>query len=148
VDRVLFICTANICRSPMAEAIFDALAEDRGLPLRAESAGTAALAGKPMAPEAVAALAEIGIYPEPHRARQVSGGMLEEAELVLVMTARHAAKVRQLRRDPPSGIHVLPEYATGVPGDEIVDPYGYTITTYRNVLRQLYEYVGRVVDRM
>jgi protein-tyrosine phosphatase len=148
VDKILFVCTANICRSPMAEAIFDALADDTGLPFRAESAGTAALVGRPMAPEAVAALAEAGIYREAHRARQVSGGMLEEAELVLVMSARHAVKVRQFRRDPPSGIHVLPEYATGVPGEEIADPYGHTITTYRAVLRQLYEYVGHVVDRL
>ena len=41
--KVLFVCTANICRSPMAEAMFNALAEDKGLPFRAESAGVMAL---------------------------------------------------------------------------------------------------------
>jgi protein-tyrosine-phosphatase len=72
--QVLFVCTANVCRSPMAEAIFNVLAEDREfLPFRAESAGTAALEGRPMDPNAVATFREAGIYPEPRRARRVGG---------------------------------------------------------------------------
>ncbi len=55
----------------MAQAIFNALAEDRNLPFRAESAGTAALEGRPMAANAVAVLQEAGIHPDTHRARQV-----------------------------------------------------------------------------
>ncbi len=86
MKTILFVCTANICRSPMAEAIFNALAEDRDLPFRAESAGTAALEGRGMAPNAVAALEEAGIYAKPHGARQVSEAMLEGSELVLTMT--------------------------------------------------------------
>jgi protein-tyrosine phosphatase len=66
VKTVLFVCTANICRSPMAGAVFDALAEDGALPFRASSAGTAALEGRAMAPNALAALEEAGIYPGPH----------------------------------------------------------------------------------
>ncbi len=77
MKKVLFVCTANICRSPMAEAVFDALAEDGDLPFRAESAGTAALKGKTIAPGALAALEEAGIYPGPHRARQVDEAMVE-----------------------------------------------------------------------
>ncbi len=94
MKKVLFICTANICRSPMAEAIFNALAEDRGLDFRAESAGVAALKGKPIAPNASAALEEIGVYAGGHSARQVSAEMLEEADLVLTMTPRHVAELR------------------------------------------------------
>ena len=99
-----------------------------------------------MAPEAISALREMGFNPESHRARQVSRGMLDGAELVLVMSPRHAAELGRLRGDPPLGTHVLPEYATGVPGGGIADPYGHTMTTYRSVSRQLYEYVERVMD--
>lgn len=49
---MLFVCTANICRSPMAAGIFEALSGDSGLPFEARSAGTAALVGEPAAPEA------------------------------------------------------------------------------------------------
>jgi protein-tyrosine phosphatase len=148
VKRILFVCTANICRSPMAQEIFNALAEDGGLPFRAESAGTAAPEGRPMAENSLAALEEVGIYPEAHRARRVSHTMIREAELVLAMTPQHAATLRRLGGDPPRGIHALPEYATGVAGEGVPDPYGLTITAYRSTLRQLYEYMERVVGRL
>ncbi len=80
MEKVLFVCTANICRSPMAQELFNALAEDTGLPFRAESAGTAALEGRPMAENALAALEEAGIYPqEAHSARRVSAAIIEGA---------------------------------------------------------------------
>jgi len=132
----------------MAQEIFNALAEDGGLPFRAQSAGTAALEGRPMAENALAALEEVGIYPEPHRARRVSEAMVEVAELVLAMGPQHAATLRRLGGNPPRGIHALPEYAIGVAGEGIPDPYGLTMAAYRSTLRQLYEYVERVVDRL
>src|SRR5215218_801822 len=103
----------------MAAVMFNALAEDGALPFQAESAGTAALEGKPMAENSVAALEEAGIYPQPHRARQVNEAMIEEAELVLAMTPQHAATLRRLGREPPRGIHTLPEYATGAVGGDL-----------------------------
>ena len=148
MKKILFVCTANICRSPMAAAMFNALAEDGGLSFRAESAGTTALEGRPMAENALAALEEAGIYPEPHRARRVSEAMIEESELVLVMTPQHATTLRRLGGDPPRGIHSLPEYATGAAGVGIADPHGLTIDAYRNTLRQLYEYMEHVRGRL
>ena len=149
MKKVLFVCTANVCRSPMAQAIFNSLAVDMGLPFRAESAGTAALEGRPMAPNAVTALEEVGIYSGAHHARQVSRKMLEESELVLAVGPRHAAALRRLRRNPPRGVHALLEYATGTRGGgELPDPYGLTMAAYRSTLRQLYEHVERVVGRL
>ena len=69
MKKVLFVCTANTYRSPMAQAIFDTLAEDEDLSFRAESAGTEAPEGAVMAENAVAALEEAGIYPGLHSAR-------------------------------------------------------------------------------
>lgn len=147
--RILFVCTANICRSPMAETIFNALAKDKGLAFRARSAGTAALVGKPMAPNAVAVLEELGIYPEDHQARQVDRAMLAEAELVLAMGPRHVAALRRLCDGLAGEIYTLPEYATGVSSDETIsDPYGHTISTYRSSVRQLLRYIEQTVNRL
>jgi len=148
MKKILFVCTANICRSPMAQAIFDALAEDEGLPFRAESAGTAALEGTPIAPNAVAVLKEVGICPASHSARRVREAMVEEADLVLAMTPKQAATLQRLGTNTAGGIHALPEYAMSVRGEGIPDPYGLTIAAYRSTLRQLYEHVECVVTRL
>ena len=146
--KVLFICTANICRSPMAEAMFNALAKDRGLDLRAESAGVAALKGEPMAPNANAALEELGIYAGEHSARQVNAKMLEEANLVLAMSPRHVAELRRSFGNS-SRARTLPEYASGASGEEsIPDPYGSTMVAYRASARQIFGYVDLLLDRL
>ncbi len=148
LEKVLFICTANICRSPMAQALFNALAEDKGLEARAQSAGVAALKGEPIAPNARAALEELGVCPEKHSARQVSAQMLEEADLVLTMSPRHVAELRRLFGNSFRA-RTLPEYAGGASAEEgIPDPYGSTMPTYRASVRQLFGYLDLLVDRL
>jgi protein-tyrosine-phosphatase len=147
--KVLFVCTANVCRSPMAEAIFDALAEERGLAWQAESAGVAALVDEDITPNARAALEEVGIYVNEHRARQVSEEMLGEADLVLVMGPRHVATLRRRFGGLSERIYTLPEYALGAPPQEgIPDPYGHTMTAFRASVRQLLEYTEGLVVRL
>ncbi|HLM76881.1 MAG TPA: hypothetical protein VK361_00585 [Rubrobacteraceae bacterium] len=148
--KILFVCTANICRSPMAEAMFNALAEDKGLAFRAESAGVKALVDEEIAPDARAALEEAGIYAEGHRAREVSEEMLKEADLVLVMGPRHVATLNKRFGDLLQGkLYTLPEYALGASAAEgIPDPYGHTMTAYRASVRQLLECVEGVIGRL
>ena len=149
MKKILFVCTANICRSPMACAVFNALAHDNGLPYVASSAGVAALKGRPMPDNAVEVLEEAGIQSETHRARQVSSEMLSGADLVLAMNSAHVAELQQLSENRLTRqIHTLPDYASGTVNGEISDPYGYPVTAYRACLRQLYEHVGRVVLRL
>jgi protein-tyrosine phosphatase len=137
----------------MAEAIFDALAEDAGLDLRAHSAGTRALAGEAVAPKAREALAEFGIpLNVRHRARQVDRAMVEEADLVLTMTPRHVEEIgamlgRPVER-PAQNVHALPGYASGAWGEGISDPYGHGMTVYRASARQIFEHLDRLVYEM
>ncbi len=150
MEKVLFVCTANICRSPMAEALFNALAEDKGLGARAQSAGVAALRGEPIAPNARAALEEVGVYPEKHSARQVDAEMLEEADLVLAMSPRHVAELRRVFGDSFRA-RTLPEYAGGASSsaeEGIPEPYGSTMPAYRASVRQLLGYVDLLVNRL
>ena len=133
----------------MAEAIFNALAEERGLAWRAQSAGVAALIDENIAPHTRTALEEVGIYAETHHARQVSEEMLEEADLVLTMGPRHVAALRGRFGDLRGKIYTLPEYATGASGEEgIPDPYGHTMTAYRASVRQLLGYLDPLIGQL
>ncbi len=116
---VLFVCTGNTCRSPMAEQIFAKLAQEAGLPWTASSAGTHAAPGMPPSRGAAAILAARGLQPEAHRARPVDASMLEAADAVYVMERaqldrlvsrfpQHAGKIAVLRQgadieDPVGG---------------------------------------------
>jgi len=146
--RVLFVCTANVCRSPMAEAMFDALAADAGLELRAESAGTAALKGQPAAPKTREVLAELGIPSKPgHRARQVDRRMVGRTDLlVLTMTPEHVRAIERLTGGPSPNVHTLAGYASGMRNEGIADPYGHGLVVYRACARQLFDHLERLVD--
>lgn len=147
--KILFVCSANICRSPMAQEIFNALISDTDMPSEAQSAGVTALVGEPMAPNGVAALEEVGVYAGEHRARQVNEAMLEESELVLAMTPKHVAALRRFSAGSPEKVHTLLEYIHDAPDLEgISDPYGQTMGTYRAFMRRIYECVEVLVARL
>jgi sulfate adenylyltransferase len=83
--KVLFVCTANICRSPSAEA----LARAEGLPdLEFSSAGTHAREGQPINPDMVAVLPE-GLDTSAFRSRRLTSAMLGDADLVVTMEVAH-----------------------------------------------------------
>ncbi len=145
---LLFVCTANVCRSPMAEAIFNALAEDAALPYEATSAGVAALVNEPVAPRAKTVLAEMGLHAAGHHARQVDKEMLEGADLVLAMTPNHAFELRHLSADSAPKVSTLLGFAEDRPEEGVPDPYGYSLTTYRASARQLFHCARLVVDRL
>jgi protein-tyrosine-phosphatase len=133
----------------MAEAIFNAVAEDRKLPYRSVSAGVAALVDEDMAPSARAALEEVGIYAGGHRARQAGEAMLGEADLVLAMSLRQVETLRQRFGLPTGKVYTLPEYAKGAPPVEgIPDPYGHTMIAFRASVRQLLDCVEGLVGRL
>jgi protein-tyrosine phosphatase len=92
-DRVLTVCVGNICRSPMAEALLRARLHARNPDAVVESAGIAALVGKPADPIAVALMSERGLDLSAHRARQLTPELARRFELVLVMEAGHQREV-------------------------------------------------------
>ena len=92
---VLFVCTGNICRSPMAERLFLTKVAG-GSPVRAGSAGTSGLAGYAMDLPSAVVLRELGGDPDGHVARRLTSAMVESAHLVLTAESEHRAAVLQL----------------------------------------------------
>jgi protein-tyrosine-phosphatase len=129
---ILFVCTGNICRSPMAEYLFrEHHATEHGW--RVGGAGTHAPVGSPASREAVKALKEVGIDLRPHRSRQLTDALVDEADLIVVMTEGH----RQicLERFPAAAdkVHVLKSFDPRALDEDVMDPIGYPIPVYRAV---------------
>lgn len=124
--RVVFVCTGNTCRSPLAEVLARRIFAAKALPVAVTSAGLAAAAGAPAAPEARAEAARRGLDLEGHRARRVEDVRGAEAALWLAMTPEQADELRARLGVPAEA--VIP-YARGLGvallcGDRLPDPLG------------------------
>jgi len=146
--RILFVCTGNTCRSPLAAAAAQRLLEARGWDAVAESAGVAAVEDAPASDAARAAAREAGLDLESHRARLLTGPLVRAADLVLAMGAGHLEFIRVLSPEAAGRVFRLRDYATRgeAPGD-VQDPYGAGLEAYRKTLVELQELVERSLLR-
>lgn len=118
MNRVLMVCSGNICRSPMAEGLLRTRFQRRGAGTVA-SAGLHALVGRPADPLAVKLLAERGVDLSEHRARQLTPDLLVEFDLVLVMEDAQRRALEALSRAARGRVHLLGRFG----GFEVPDPY-------------------------
>ena len=134
MKKVLFGCTGNTCRSPMAEAIFNSLAEEKNLDWRAESAGVAAVGDRPASPNAIKAVAELGLDLNMHRTRFLPAVDLNEYSLFVGLNEEHADILRNIGI-PVNMVRVLHRAPNADDiydlRPDIVDPYGGDLDAYR-----------------
>ena len=123
MPKILVICTANICRSPFAEALLEQRLKDAGFDdFVVESAGTWAQLERPPARYSIRLAREMGLAIESHRARMVDEEMLAAADLVLTMTASHKEALQVEFRQHAPRIFLLSEMAGS--HFDVADPYG------------------------
>ena len=124
MKKVIFICTGNTCRSPMAQGLFQHLLQEKGIKdIEVTSAGTAANDGEPVSENAVAVLGELGIDISAHRAKGLDDQILKEADLIFTMTKYQALTILLLNVANKDKIKTI---KNGIP-----DPYGGNIEEYR-----------------
>ncbi len=93
--HILFLCTGNTCRSPMAKCLMEDLSKQLGLDITCDSAGLIAFPGAPASPGAQRAMALRGLSLRGHRAKRISASLAQKADVVLCMTEAHRREFMQ-----------------------------------------------------
>jgi protein arginine phosphatase len=146
--RILLVCTGNICRSPLGEALMRRALVERGVDdADVSSAGTGAWDGAPASEGAYLVALEHSLDLSSHRAQLLTRDLVEGAQVVFTMARHHRARVDELGGE--GKVFVLGEFA-GRTGDdaEVSDPFGGDLEVYRATFDELETLIGAAVERL
>lgn len=129
-QEILFVCTGNTCRSPMAERLMAHLCRTvEGWTFR--SAGLFAAEGAPASEGAISVLDEKGLDLSDHRSRHLSPEMIQAAAWVVPMTGDHRRLVLEQAPERAERVRTLHSFGSADPARDVMDPVGGTLDTYR-----------------
>src|SRR3984885_6075914 len=151
MKTVLFVCTGNICRSPMAEGIFRHIMKGRR-DIQVMSAGIGAMEGQAPSPYAVQAVRELGIDISKQRSRQLTADLVQEADYIFGMTHSHVDTVLLLYPSAAEKTFLLREFddTLDIFEKDISDPIGGSYEIYMNCRDQIEQGIAtllRFVDQ-
>lgn len=138
--KILFVCTGNTCRSPMAEAIFNHLAKKEGISAIADSAGISALTGFPAAENAVLALKETGIDLSGHLSKPVTKELLSERDRIYCMSKSHINAITDCCPEFTDKVFLL--------GGGIDDPYSLPLVVYNKARDEIMKAVAEIIKEL
>jgi protein-tyrosine-phosphatase len=145
--QILVVCTANICRSPVAAALLRDRLRQRGLhQWRVGSAGTWAVVVRPASRHSVSVMSRHGHDISGHRAAMISEAYLREADLVLTMEIGHAEALRAEFPAQAHKVYLLTEMIGR--SYDVADPYGGPLEEYERMYDDLSEIIDEGLDRI
>lgn len=149
MKTILFVCTGNVCRSPMAEGLFRHALKGRG-DYRVLSAGVGAVDGQPPSPYAVKALKELGIDISRQRSQALTAELVQEADYIFGMTHGHVDAVAMLYPQSAEKTFVLREFdeTLDVFEKDIPDPIGGSYEIYLSCRDQIEQGIASMLKFM
>lgn len=148
MTRILFVCSGNTCRSPLADAIAKRLVAVSGrTDIEVSSAGTHAHDGSAASDGSLLVGMERGLDLSAHRSRLLTREIVKASDLVLVMAPPHRARVKEL--DPKAKVHLLVGFASGEgDGHAVQDPFGGDLAAYRKAADDLERELAGLPERI
>src|SRR2546430_1042516 len=149
MKTILFVCTGNICRSPMAEGLFRQAVKGRN-DFRVMSAGVGAVEGVPPSDHAVRALKELGIDISRQRSRMLTGESIQQADYIFGMTHSHVDAVTLLYPQAAEKTFLLREFDETLDNYEadIGDPIGGSYEVYVSCRDQIEQGIAAMLKYM
>ena len=152
IRNILFVCTGNSCRSVMAEGLLKKMLKDRGRSdIEVHSAGISAMDGFPPTDKTAAVMKKEGIDLSDFKTARLTLGMIQKADLMLVMDYMHREEILNFAPDAGDKIHLLKEYVgvnDGYGGVTVPDPIGRPLEVYERVLTTIKKALEKLMERL
>lgn len=136
---ILFLCTGDTCRGPMAAGYMRKVLEERNLKdAEVRSAGVMTATGLLSTPEAIQLLEGVGVDLKRHRSSQLTPELVRKADLILGMTPFHVQFALRMSEDAKDKTFLFKEFTGSDPKNyQITDPMGHTLEVYKRVFREI-----------
>lgn len=147
--KIMFVCTGNICRSAMAEALLKKMAKEKNKEIEIHSCGTTAYPGDTCTEEAIKVMEEYKINMKKHRATHIKQSKIEEMDLILCATTSHKNSVISLYPELQGKVYTIKEYAQeNVQEPDIADPWGYNIQIYKQCAKEIKDNLEKIIEKI
>lgn len=147
--EIVFVCTANTCRSPMAAALFRHALDAQDEPLRSlrvSSAGISAYAGQPASANSAKALKKVGLDLSCHQSQPITQELVDRALAFFCMTDTHLAMLHYQIDPPPKNAFLMRQFIESADGNQIPDPFGMDLRHYESCRDSMVEAIPSLVE--